>query len=186
MTKIITGVTGLVATVALVGSVAFAQFSAQVTASNVVFATGNAALEVTDPTEVGGDGFGSTLNLSSVSTGEFTPGEVLNQNFQIRNSGDVDLDLTLQLTSATGDWGVLNSVFEVRLYPVETAEEDKPTFATFATWNSAPQSLPQNPIAAGATEDWTVEVRLNSSADNTAAGKTVNTNWVLNGVEPTP
>ncbi|GIW59927.1 MAG: hypothetical protein KatS3mg087_0993 [Patescibacteria group bacterium] len=186
MTKIIAGVTGLVATVALVGSVAFAQFSAQVTASNVVFATGNAALEVTDPSNP--SNFLSTLDLTGISFDNFTPGEVESQSFQIRNSGSVPLNLSLRLTSATGDWGPLNSVMEMRIYPTGTTA---PAWQTFAYWNAEERTLEGNPIEidnpvtaeSENIEDWTVEVRLNPSANNTAAGKTVNTNWVLNGTD---
>lgn len=186
MTKIITGAAGLVATVALVGATAFAQFTTSVTASNVVFATGTAALKVAAPGVPATDSLNFSL-FPGLQLDEFIPGDEEQAAFFLINEGDVTLDLSLRLTTASGHWSELNNVMKVRLFKGETAPTGENEYHTLAEWNAVngialTETIAPTPVG-GQGDTWTVQIKLDESADDTAKNKSVTTNWVLTGTQ---
>lgn len=147
MTKVLSGVMGIVMTGAVVTASAYALFTASATVNGINFSTGSVALEVS------GDGTNFASNLpAGINIVGATPGFGVdlseNAQFFLRNSStEGSLDVEAQLTAATG-WGDnnLKDYVEVAvvqdLTPEDSGDDVAPTtWYTLAQWNAEAKSL---------------------------------------------
>lgn len=192
MTKIISGVAGLVATVALVGTAAFASFSAEARLDNIAFATGTSGLEVTlinaDPQASPSlspifDGGGGAFGESTFS--KMLPGQVFAKELRLRNVGDVQQTLSMRLVSSPEGWEELSELILVKFMSGNFNSE----YQTLAWWNSQDRPF-GDVLTIGQERVYAAEFKLAENAGNAAKDKKVNTNWVINGTQfpaaPTP
>jgi hypothetical protein len=185
MTKIIAGTAGLIATVALVGVAAFAQFTTQVQANNVTFTTGTAELELSLMSPVNWQV--GPFNALGTPFDKFIPGIPQTREFQIRNVGDVPLLINMRLTSAPVGWEDLKDEIELRIYRTGSVPAGDDEYRTLNGWNALNGhdlgvlgvAVSPGPVTTGVP--MTVETRL--KAGSTASGKSVSTDWVLTGTQ---
>lgn len=187
MTKIIAGLTGLVATVTLVGASAFALFSDNVTVTNASINVGNANVEIA----VDSNGpWLNSLNFESLGpsnpfplTGLY-PGFSKEGIFYLRNvsTAQIELDLSARLTAApSGSWEDLKDKISVEFY---RSGDDSSGVKTLAEWNAVePTSwnirLPDSDDAY----EIKAKVTVDPTAGNEIAGKTLNTSWEITATQ---
>lgn len=175
MNKILSGAMGIVMTGAVVTSSAYALFSAQATVSGISFSTSTVALEVS----ANGTEFSPNLDANLDLEGAF-PGYGMDNSVTapliVRNtSGDATLDVTAQLTAATG-WNdsQLKDFVEVAVVPDDTLPEDvgDEEYMTLVEWNASPHAI-IDALAPNTTAMVDVYVRLPETAPNSLQGKSL-------------
>lgn len=176
MTKVITGLTGLVATVALAGTAAFALFSDTVTVTNAQISTGNADLQIS----LDGETWSEGLDASDLFALEgIFPGFTDSGTFYLRNNsesvGEMSIDGILAVRS--GDWTALKDKVSVTL----EVEGNAPVTATLAEWETEQNLTPTNPLAGGEEVSVVATIAVDSSAGDEIANKTLTTSWEFRG-----
>lgn len=192
MNKIYTGVLAIVAAVALTAGSAYALFTPSVEINGITLGTTTANLLV----KIGNQPNSAFTNSLTIPTenqlDKLSPGEVSDPGvFVFRNDGDVDLNLSSQLTSAGGDWSALADKIQTVTCRVEFSAwsegmhcpDGGPTstgWITLSQWNTSPLALSGNAakIEAGQDALFVTNFRLPVEADNSVAGKTI-TNMVV-------
>lgn len=172
MNKIIAGFLGLVMITAVVGGTAYAVFTSSVNVNNVAISAGNADLEFS-PDDIN---WSQNYTYAVWEAQNVYPGYSNCSTFYVKNvsTSPITLDLTAQLTSATGNWGVFSDLLDIWF----TSSEH----ATPAVWNSAPQSLGVN-LAQEESTSMELCMTVPTSADNAIAGQTLSTNWEIVGTQ---
>lgn len=147
MKKIILGVLGVVAAVGIAGGAAFALLSDTVSVSGLSLAAGNADLQIEHS-----NGGNYNVGLTGLFPGEgWSNGiKVAQPTFSNVSLSPIDLDLTMRLTTASGDWDVLKHAVEVYVKRLDNA--GTPTgWITLNQLNSGEVALP-GPLTKGDTE----------------------------------
>lgn len=197
MNKILLSVLAIVLTVGIVSGTAYALFSDTVTVSGVTLATGNADLKI--------NGDNDTLGPLALSTSKTYPGWMDGQYFTLDNKSgaDIGLAVTARITSASDDWGVLNSIVQVAVIEYAgpgSANNDladkipgnagtilaNTGWKTLADWHNVTPTSIGTTIPKGGTHHFVLWGMIPTSAGNAIAGKTVGTNWLLTGTQVTP
>lgn len=192
MRKILSGFLGIVAVLSVVSASAYAVFTANATVSGIQLQTSTSVLSVS----IGDDGnFQSTRSLGNTGFNTLIPGKDDWGQFALKNesstssSDPLNFGVTAQLTHADGDWDALKDQIEAVVYLDDgtstAATSGKSTgWVPLSTWNAGPVALPGGPIAPGATVKYIVRYRLNASADNSVAGKSLtNVTFVFTGTQ---
>lgn len=175
MNKILTGITGLLVVLGLVAGSAFALFSSTVSVTGLAINTASAVLEISTDNST----FESTLDFGNTVLTTLLPGESDEGDFYLRNTSDdenLELGLTAELISASGDWGSLNTVISCAVYEDGFTVDDathSTNYLTLATWNSGPVSLTGGPLASGDTRQYWINCKLDENADNSVSGKSL-------------
>jgi len=174
MRKILMGLMAIVLIAGVTTAAGYAVFTATATVNNIAFTSGTAGLEFST------DNSSWSSNLDYGATyGWFEqnvyPGFSDTKTIYLYNNStsNISLDITAQLVSATGDWGLLSPVTSMTIYGQ--------TY-TLADWNGANRPL-YITLAHGISTPVTVTFSVASTADNTISGKTVSTNWVFTGTQ---
>ena len=169
MRKIITGFLGIMLVVGLVSGTAFAVYSDTVPVNGISITAGDGNLQIWD----GVSTYVENLNLAFSVTNAF-PGYSTSKVINLRNSStsNIGLDLTGQLTTASGDWGDLkDKVF------LEIQENSNPANTTTAKslsdWNAGAVGLLPNLLSQGANRDYKLIFSVSLSAGNEIFGKSL-------------
>lgn len=175
MTKIMSGVLGLAAVITLVSGSAYALFTSQATVSGINLQTGSADLQVA----FDGTSFESSKNAGA--TAFLSPGETKQIPFQLKNTGDLELNVVSRLTSAGGDWNALKDVVQVR---VTTDDDSNDPWLTLSQWNEANRQLPGSTLLDDEVEEYTVHYRMPVGVGNEAMNKALtNITFVFTGTQ---
>ncbi|MEI6533358.1 MAG: TasA family protein [Candidatus Roizmanbacteria bacterium] len=178
MKKIIAGILGLFIVVALVSGSAFALFLSSATLTGVTFAAGNADLQIS----VDGLGFANTkIAPAEMNFQNMYPGYSATDTFWLKNNSSVPnmkLSLTGKLTSATtGLPSVLADNIQLEVVEIDSFGADIPAsttgFKTLTVWNTTAQALPGVDLNYGATRQYRVNVKIDSTVGNDIAGLTI-------------
>ena len=154
----------------------YAVFSATATVNNVAFTTGTAGLEFA-PNNNGVPGaWSSSYTFPTYLVTNVFPGYTSGTQYvwvENTSTSPIKLALSAQLVSATGDWGVLNSVADMSINGVS---------GPLINWNSA--NVPLN-VTLNPSQQMYLPVifSIDPSADNSIAGKSLITNWVITGTQ---
>jgi hypothetical protein len=178
MKKIIVGLLSIVLTVGATAGIAYADYSSSINLNNVSFTLDTAPgleIAINNGTPTTGP-----VDLTSDALTGLQPGKSVTIPVAITNTGSagqVTYALSAQLVSAnTGsDW--------TNLSPLITASfgSSGPS-DTLQQWNAGPVDLGVT-VAPGATVNEDITITLSNSADDSVAGHTVSTNWVLTGTQ---
>lgn len=181
MNKILSGLLGLVLVAGLVGGSAYALLSDTASVTGVALSMGTAGLKIRAegaPTDPWLDNL--PLN-NTVFANRLIPGRSEWGRFEVMNDSTdsdtdpIDMNLTAQLVSYNGNWGVLSDVVECAVY--DEANAGTPTdgattgWKKLSEWNSAPVALPSAPLVSGDSVMYTIRCRLPETAENEVAGK---------------
>lgn len=168
MKKIITGFLGILMVTAVVGGSAYALFSSTATVSGIAINTGSASLLVGDNSTMTDD-----WDLSGFSVDNIYPGFQDDDYFYLENASTSPIDLTVtgQFTSYSGNWNALKDVIQIRV--VRTDNSAATSWRTLADWQAGPVTIPGGEIAYGDTEQYQVMMRVPSSAGNEIANKSL-------------
>ncbi|MBU1117592.1 hypothetical protein KKD37_01360 [Patescibacteria group bacterium] len=172
MKKIIISLLTIVFVLGIVTSAAYALFSNTAKVEGITITTGSALLTV--------DGASGTINVNKTYSG-FYPGFADYAKVTLANvsTAPITLGLTLQLTSAGGDWAALKDAFQARI--IDDAGVDKTGWKTFSELNASPVYF--GSLAVGSRE-YKAEVRIPSSFGNSIAGKSLtNVTLTLTGTQ---
>lgn len=176
MTKVITGLTGLVVTVALAGASAFALFSDTVTVTNAQISTGNADLQISldNATWSEGINFADMFLLDGIFPGYTDTG-----TFYLRNNSDSAGDMSVSglLASRSGNWNALKDKVMVTMQVGDNA----PVTGSLAAWETEKALTPTNTLGGGEVVAVTATIMVDSTAGNEIANKTLSTNWEFTG-----
>jgi hypothetical protein len=172
MKKIIAGLVGTAAVIAVTAGIAYAVFTATATVNNVAFTTGNAGLQFSDHQ---GGTYHSDYTFSQFVFQNVFPGFDQTKTVWFKNtsSAAIRINVAANLASATGDWGTLANVARVTINGVDGSLQD---------WNNGTSNIN---LALDQNQEWGVAVRfyIPSSAGNEIANKEVHTNWVFTGTQ---
>jgi len=179
MRKILMGLMAIVLIAGVTTAAGYAVFSATATVNNVAFTTGTAGLQFA-PNNNGGaaptTGWSSNYTFPTYLVTNVYPGYTSGTQYvwvENTSSSNISLALSAQLVSATGDWGVLNSVANMSIGTVS---------GPLVNWNSA--DVPLNvTLASGQQMFLPVVFSISSSAGNEISGKSLITNWVITGTQ---
>lgn len=175
----------------VVGGTAYALFSDSATVQGVNITTGNADIRINDL---------NSLPSVALFAGNLYPGWIGGQPFKLSNASTspIGLNTDAKMTSYSGNWGVLNSQIEVAL--IQYVNEGEANWAasvndpaggtivantgwqSLSNWNSTGYSFGST-IPQGEDRYYVMWGRVSATADNAIAGKTLNTNWVINGTQ---
>lgn len=147
-----------------------AYFSDTVTATGLTLATGNADLKI----DVG-TGFEDNFNLSFLGASEgLYPGDTdwVHAMFSNQSQSDIDLNLKAKLTAATGDWGALKDVLQLRIVDHSNTSLVYVNWKTLAEWNANPIAF-GNPLEIGKDFPYRFQLRVPTGAGNEIANKTL-------------
>ncbi len=182
MKKILSGFIGLFAVIGLVAGTGYALFTSTANINGMVLGTATPGLVVSLASE---SGYDSTIDLSSVRFAPLLPGESDWGEFWLKNTSIATTDplsfnLQARITAAGGDWGVLSNAVQAKicLYDPASAphcdEANDTEWFTLAQWNTAPRTLPGNPLAQSETgTHYVIVFQIPSGYDNGIAGKTI-------------
>lgn len=134
MTKILSGVMGIVMTGAVVTASAYALWSAQATVSGFNFETGSLSLLVSKDNST----FENSINVSEWSITNAFPGQTWDDTLWLQNDSSEPLAIQAQLVSADVWDANLAEYVELAAVPQgETLEEED--YKTLNEWNTTPQ-----------------------------------------------
>ncbi len=181
MKKIIIGLLSLFSVVAISAGTAYAAFSSSVTVSDVAFTTGTSGLQVsldetnwTSSVDIGGP---SHMVVQNAFPGYTSPATHI--FFKNTSTSAINLKLSGQLTSATGDWNILKDVSTVSA--TNDRNSNNASF-TLDQWNASARDMGIT-LAPSQEVGVSIVLSISPSADNTIAGKTLNTQWVITGTQ---
>lgn len=177
----------LIMTGAIVTASAYALFSAQATVSGIDFSTSTAGIEVSPDDTTYTSNFDANLSITNAFPGFGTANDQ-SASLWVRNtSSGIDLDLTAQLTAATGwDSNDLKNHVEVALVlPAVTPGDTE--YLTLAEWNATPQALPGGPLGEGEDREYVAYVRLPVTAPDTLEGASLtDITFTITGTQVAP
>lgn len=178
MNKILSGILGLVLTLGLVGGSAYALLSDTASVTGIALSTGSASLLVKPEQE--GAVYGETAPLNNaVFANTLIPGRSEWGRFMVMNDSSdsdvdpIDMDLTGQIVSYSGNWGLLSPVVECAVYLEATGTPetgDTTGWGTLSTWETSPVPLPGGALVSGEERTYTIRCRLPETAGNEVAG----------------
>lgn len=171
MKKIILGLFSILLVISAATASGYAVFSASANVSNASFTTGTAGLQFsTDDTTWTG-----SYSFPDAFATNVYPGYSTTSSFWLNNTSTapINLGITSQLVSATGDWGTLASVAHVVVNGVDHTLQD---------WNTSAQDIGLS-LAPNTPTQVTVTFYIPTSAGNEIAGKSLSTNWVITGTQ---
>jgi hypothetical protein len=184
MKKIILSVLAIVLTVGVVSGAAYALFSSTVTVSGITFFTGYAGLKVTDSQStvlVSDSAYSAAM---TAKLGNLYPGfqDYTNVDFLNNSSSNIGLNLSMQLTSAGGNWGELSNMLYIAVTPQGTAPTGS-DWHTLAAWNAAPINFGTT-LAHNATSSYRISFAVDSTADSSIANmQLTGVTFVLTGTQ---
>ena len=176
MRKILMGLMAIVLIAGVTTATGYAVFTATATVNNVAFTTGTAGLQFA-PNNNGVPGtYSSSYTFPTYLVTNVFPGYTSGTQYvwvENTSSSNISLALSAQLVSATGDWGVLNSVANMSIGTVS---------GPLVNWNGA--DVPLNvTLTPGQQMFLPVVFSISSSAGNEISGKSLITNWVITGTQ---
>jgi hypothetical protein len=174
MKKIILSILAIALTVGAVSGTAYALFSSTVQVQGITMTSGNADLKVYD---------GPLANAHDITNGwagltlsGLYPGFMDYGSFTFKNTSNsnIKLELTAQLTAATGDWGALKDNIYVA---IGTGTKANPTYLTdwisLNDWNTAPHSLGVPALTQAEPETYNMYVYIPANVGNDIANKSL-------------
>lgn len=190
MKKIIGGITALILAIGLVSGVAFALFSSTVNINGMVLGTATPTLEIS----LDGSVWGNSITPPADAINPLIPGDDDWGRIYLRNVSDaslidpVNFELSGRLTSASGDWGVLNDKIEAVIYEEGNATYDTPGsgssgWHTLADWNATHIDMGST-LDQGVDRAYIVRFRLIGDPGSSVSGKTLtDVNWEIVGTQ---
>ncbi len=190
MKRLIFSVLAILLAVGTVSASAYALFSDTVNVAGVSISSGNADLEVTD---VGTDIPVSWISFAgalSQKLGNLYPGQIDGtwMNFTNKSKSDIDLNLSAQLTSVSGDWSSLYNKIQFAIvdktHTVNTNPPDDSEWHDLNWWRDAPRSFG---ATLDGTEEYRLFIRVKQGAGNEIAGKSLsNLTLTFTGTQKSP
>lgn len=179
MKKILGSLIAIVLTIGLVGTAAYALFSDTVTVSGLTITTGTADLEISFN---GNDNafYEESHNFENlVLADNVYPGYTNSATFYLRNvsTSDISLRPSTRLTAATGDWGALSNVVQIRVTDV-TDSNYSWGWQTLAWWNAVDRTITNtagvnyeaDPTGTANAHEYQIEIRVPTTAGNEISG----------------
>ena len=194
MKKIIAGIVGTLLTIGVAGGAAYALFSSQATAGSVIFATGDANLQLWNGSNWVPIWNPSSFNFSGMypgygGTGADQANSTQFQQFFLRNfsTSPITLSVFAKLRdgvteSAPGAWDVLkDKVLVAILLPDWSGGTG---WHTLNEWNTTGHALPGSPIGQGLQQEYRFYVRVDGAAGNEIKGQSLsNIQFDFNGTQ---
>jgi hypothetical protein len=178
------GVIGAVS--ALTVGITFANLTAPpVTLTNNTIASATAALEISGSAGVTYGTTATGFTINNVVPGSGYSGEGV---FHLRNVGGVNLNITAEVDPDAAPSGTVNKSkvhLKFREYQsgLPTGSE---VLTTLAALESGPVPMPNNPLGAGNTRQYRVNVAIDIDAITGAGASLDNFTFVFTGTQPTP
>lgn len=180
MSKITSGLVAVFAMILVVTGVGFALFSDSVSVTGLSVSTATPGLLISP---YAGEPFAETLDASLLSFTPLVPGESDWGEFWLKNTSDggtdvIDMVVTGQLLSATGDWASLKDAVKLRFCVYDESAELKcdvtmaSDWYTLMEWYDAAMELPGT-LEQDAEVHYAVNLMIPDTFGNEIAGKTV-------------
>ena len=183
MKKIIFSFLAIALTIGVVSGTAFALFSDTATVSGISIAAGNADILVS------GDGtnFDDKAADIGVDINGIYPGMTFSDNFYIKNESDsvIALNISGQLTAATGDWAALSPWLWLKIDDAATPANTT-GWITLAAWNAGSVNFPSNPLAHLATREYIANFKVDPAATDIADKSLTDITFVITGTQVAP
>lgn len=176
MKKILMALMTIAITIGLASGAAYALFSDTATVSGIAIGSGNADLMISAMNAT--TGFDDDLVFPSefnTALSNLYPGFEDRAEIWLRNdsASHILLDINGRLTSASGDWGALKDVIQIRVQ-ADDLSGPVTSWKTLAEWNATGGvHFPGDDIGQNEVKKYWVYLRVPSSATNSIADKSM-------------